>query len=133
MLAHQRVTPDLEREFALVAVASNGDASQIVGVARCQRHDHDRWEFMLVVADKWQRRGVGRRLMSAVDGEISRRGAPTLEGVVLATNRGMLDFVQRLGFRVEPSDISPLFRRVVKSFRSQLRDRMVNRHERVTP
>jgi len=117
-LAHQRVTLDLEREFALVAVASNGDASPIVGVARCQRHDHERWEFMLVVADKWQRRGVGRRLMSAVDGEISRRGAPTLEGLVLATNRGMLDFVQRLGFRVEPSEISPLFRRVVKSFRS---------------
>ena len=120
MLAHQRVTPDLEREFALVAVASQGNASPIVGVARCQRHDHDhdRWEFMLVVADKWQRRGVGRRLMRAVDAEISRRGAPTLEGVVLATNRGMLDFVQRLGFRVEPSEISPLFRRVVKSFRS---------------
>lgn len=115
-LAHERVTPDLEREFASVAVASKADASPIVGVARCVRHDHDRWEFMLVVADKWQRRGVGRRLMSAVDAEISRRGAPTLEGVVLATNRGMLDFVQRLGFRVEPSDISPLFRRVVKSF-----------------
>jgi acetyltransferase len=117
-LAHERVTPNLEREFALVAVASHGDASPIVGVARCERHDHDRWEFMLVVADKWQRRGAGRRLMSAVDAEISRRGAPTLEGVVLATNRGMLDFVQRLGFRVEPSEISPLFRRVVKSFGS---------------
>jgi acetyltransferase len=117
-LAHKRVTPDLEREFALVAVASNADMSPIVGVARCERHDHDRWEFMLVVADKWQRRGVGRRLMSAVDAEISRRGAPTLEGLVLASNRGMLDFVQRLGFRVEPSEISPLFRRVVKSFGS---------------
>jgi len=59
--------------------------------------------------------------MSAVEDEISRRGAPTLEGVVLTTNRGMLDFVQRLGFRVEPGEIPPLFRRVVESFCSGLR------------
>ena len=72
-LARKRVTPDLEREFALVAVASNADGSSIVGVARCVRHDRDRWEFMLVVADKWQRRGVGRRLMGELDAEISRR------------------------------------------------------------
>ena len=56
--------------------------------------------------------------MSAIDAEISRRDAPTLEGVVLASNRGMLDFVQRLGFRVEPSETWPLFRRVAKSFAS---------------
>jgi len=57
--------------------------------------------------------------MSAVEDEISRRGAPTLEGVVLTTNRGMLELVQRLGFGVEPSEISRLFRRVVKSFRNR--------------
>jgi len=115
-LAHERVAPDPAREFALVAAASRAASSAIVGVARCRRHDDASWEFMLVVADDWQRRGVGRRLMAALDAEMSRRGVAAIEGVVLASNRGMLDFVQRLGFRVEPSESGPMFRRVVKEF-----------------
>jgi len=91
----------------------------LIVVHHCNREKAMRHGVLAVKGQAaWQRRGVGRRLMSAVDDEISRRGAPTLEGVVLTTNRGMLDFVQRLGFRVEPSEISPLFRRVVKCFRS---------------
>jgi acetyltransferase len=115
-LARERVAPDRQREFALVAVASRAESSAIVGVARCQRHEDGSWEFMLVVADDWQRRGVGRRLMAALDAEMSRRGVPVLEGLVLASNRGMLEFVQRLGFRVEPSEAGPMFRRAVKAF-----------------
>ena len=117
-LAHERVAPDPEREFALVAVAARAASSAIVGVARCRRHDDASWEFMLVVADDWQRRGVGRRMMAALDAEMSRRGVAALEGLVLASNRGMLDFVQRLGFRVEPSEAGPMFRRAVKAFAS---------------
>jgi acetyltransferase len=97
-------------------VATRGEGSSIVGVARCRRRDDATWEFMIVVADAWQRRGVGRRLMAALDEEMRRRGAPELEGVVLASNRGMLDFVERLGYGVGPSESGPLFRRVVKSF-----------------
>jgi hypothetical protein len=55
--------------------------------------------------------------MSAVDAETSRRGATALDGLILASNRGMLDFVQRLGFRVAPTDAGPMFKRAVKDFR----------------
>lgn len=113
-LAHARVAPDPAQELALVAVAGRDIASMIVGVARCRRRNEASWEFMLVVADDWQRRGVGRRLMAALDAEMSRRGAAALDGVVLASNRGMLDFVRRLGFRVEPTGTGPMFRRAVK-------------------
>ena len=115
-LAHERVSPDPAREFALVAVASRASTSAIVGVARCQRHEDASWEFMLVVADAWQRRAVGRRLMVALEKELSRRGAAGVYGTILALNRGMLDFVQRLGYRVEPSEDGPMFRRAVKEF-----------------
>jgi GNAT superfamily N-acetyltransferase len=43
---------------------------------------------MLVVADDWQRRGVGRRLMAALDAEMSRRDVAALEGLVLAPTAG---------------------------------------------
>ena len=89
--------------------------SQIVGVGRCVRHGEGAsWEFMLVVADAWQRRAVGQRLMVALEAALARRGATTVDATVLATNRGMLDFVQRLGYRVEPSADGPLFRHAVK-------------------
>jgi hypothetical protein len=54
--------------------------------------------------------------MSALDEEMPRRGAAALDGVVLATNRGMLDFVQGLGYRVEPSEEGAMFKRAVKAF-----------------
>ena len=71
---------------------------------------------MLVVADDWQRRGIGRRLMEALDAEMARRAVARLEGVVLASNRGMLEFVQRLGFRSETSSSGAMFKRVVKQY-----------------
>jgi len=108
-LAHERVAPDPERELAFVAVARRGGESRIVGVARCRRRDDSSWEFMIVVADDWQRRGIGRRLMSVLDAEMPRRGAAALDGVVLATNRGMLDFVG-------PSEEGAMFKRAVKEF-----------------
>jgi acetyltransferase len=113
-LIRRRVNPDPEGERALVCAARRGDESILTGVGRLVRHAERRWEFMLVVADAWQRRGIGRRLMAALDQQAVARACGELEGIVLATNRGMLELCERLGFRVEPHPDSPLLRRVVK-------------------
>jgi acetyltransferase len=113
-LIRRRVSPNGEAEIALVAAARRGAETILVGVGRLVRQDAGRWEFMLVVADAWQRRGIGRRVMRALDEEAAARLCGEIEGVVLATNRGMLEFCERLGFRVEPFPEKPMLRRVVK-------------------
>jgi acetyltransferase len=55
-------------------------------------------EFALVVADAWQGRSIGRRLMEKLIGVARARGLERLYGDVLSTNHRMLEFCARLGF-----------------------------------
>lgn len=107
------LNPHPEAELAVVAVATRGAESVMAGVARGTLRAGDTCEFMLVVADGWQKRGVGTRLMQALMDEASRRGHPRIVGRVLATNGNMLDFVRALGFRIEDQPEEPAVKRVV--------------------
>jgi GNAT superfamily N-acetyltransferase len=100
------VVIDRSREQALVAttVADDGSDAQI-GVARYV-HDGEAAEIAIVVADAFQRRGLGEALLSALIEEACADGIPTLYGIALFTNRGMLRLAQKLGFRLvhQPGD-----------------------------
>ena len=105
--------PDPAHELALVAVPERG--GELCGVARLVLHDEGRTgEFLLVVADRWQRQGIGARLLQALLDHAERRGVRIVDGAVLATNRGMIEFVERLGFAVEPLVPGEIAVRVVK-------------------
>jgi len=105
---------DYDREMALIAVTREGDQELQVGVARySSMPDPTSCEFAIVVADAWQNKGLARRLMRAlVDAARSRRYS-RMVGQVLTENRRMLEFVESLGFRVEPSSEDPQLRDVV--------------------
>jgi acetyltransferase len=92
------VNVDYSRDMALAATAML-DAETLIGVARYVRDKQgDAAEFAIVIADAWQGRGIGRRVMEKLIRIARNRGVRRLYGDVLATNRGMLDFVRRLGF-----------------------------------
>ena len=55
-------------------------------------------EFALVVADAWQGRGIGRRMMAKLIAVARARGLQRIYGDVLAMNRPMIEFCNRLGF-----------------------------------
>jgi acetyltransferase len=111
--ARLATNPDPAHEIALVAVPERG--GELCGVARLIFRDEGQTgEFLLVVADKWQRQGIGGRLLGALLDAAARRGVRTVDGAVLATNRGMIEFVERLGFAVEPSVPGEIAVRVVK-------------------
>jgi acetyltransferase len=99
---------DYENEMALVAIDTTGGQEREVGVARYVRLPDGRsCEFAIVVADDWQRRGLGRRMMSRLI-EIARaRGFATMTGVILAENGAMLRMVAKLGFAIaaDPEDM----------------------------
>jgi acetyltransferase len=98
---------DYDRHMALVAVSLNERETE-VAVARYIVSPDDRGcEFAIVVADAWQRRGVGRLLMEALMDAACRRGLKSMFGEVLASNHKMLALVSRLGFRVIRSASDP--------------------------
>lgn len=102
---------DYDRHMAFVCEADG----RIVGEARYVANPGTRsCELGIVVADDWHHTGIAQLLIDALMQAAHARGFETLEGLVLAENRDMLDFVRELGFEVEPMPLEPTLVRVVK-------------------
>ncbi|MEJ2175923.1 MAG: GNAT family N-acetyltransferase [bacterium] len=89
------------REVALAAVTMLDRAELIIGVARYAVESEDgACEFALVIADAWQGRGIGRRMLEKLITVARARGLGGIYGDVLSTNRPMLELARRQGFAV---------------------------------
>jgi len=114
----QRFThPDFQRELALAAVIGGPTHARFIGVARCVA-DSDRTsaEFAVAVADEWQNRGVGTRLLCELMRAARAIGLRRIWGDVLASNMRMLGLMVSLGFDLQPAPNDPVLRRAVKLF-----------------
>lgn len=111
----EATAPDPASEVAIVATTEDGDDEhEIAGVGRLKmRRAEPTGEFMLVVGDRWQRHGLGARLLDRLVREARARSLRQVEGFVLATNKGMLDFCAREGFRIEPCPSQRFLRRAI--------------------
>ena len=95
---------DYDREMAFVATLQEDRRELEIGVARYVANpDGESCEFALVIADDWQRRGLGRRMMELLIEVARERGLRAMIGHVLAENRGMLSLCQALGFAIADS------------------------------
>ena len=113
---------DYDREMALVAVfkertvTDNGsilETERILGVSRyITNPDSTSCEFSLVVADAYSGQGLGTRLMLSIMEVAREKGLSDIEGLVLASNPGMLKLMRGLGFSVKPFAEDPDFRLV---------------------
>jgi acetyltransferase len=104
------VNVDYSRDMALAATAML-DGETLIGVARyVLSEDRTSAEFAIVVADAWQGRGIGSRLLAKLIDVARARGLRRLYGDVLRTNRPMLEFVRRLGFTLEQHEDPTLTR-----------------------
>ncbi|NYT63434.1 GNAT family N-acetyltransferase [Alcaligenaceae bacterium] len=111
---------DYDRELALVATVQvpnpenrGHPREQIIGFAHYLRNADGRGaEYALVIADAWQRRGLGARLMGGLIEAALIQGLTYIDGVVLATNRPMLSLMAHLGFRNDYDQEDPSMRRV---------------------
>jgi acetyltransferase len=91
---------DYEREMAFVATAPLPDGGEeTLGVVRALADPDNRAaEFGILVRSDIQSGGLGRRLMDKLIAYQRQRGTQRLVGSVLAENRRMLAFCERLGF-----------------------------------
>ena len=116
---------DYDREMALVAVikerraSSDGEMTEterIVGVSRYVTNpDQSSCEFALVVADDFNGKGLGSRLMESIMDVARDKGLAEIEGLVLANNSGMLKLMRGLGYQVKSYAEDPDFKLVTHS------------------
>lgn len=98
----QRLTQvDYLNHQALIVETFAGDAAVAVAEARYVVDDTGaQADFAIVVADDWQRLGLGQRLLCTLLRSAADAGLQRLVGDVLATNASMLALARRLGFSV---------------------------------
>jgi acetyltransferase len=90
--------PDSRNEVALIVLRSGETGEEEIGVARYViDSDRANCEFAIVVADAWQKRGIGTRLMNALINHIQASGVKRISGSVLKRNSAMLKFIKQLG------------------------------------
>lgn len=90
---------DYSRDLAFIATTKKEGQEIELGVARyITNPDAESGEIGMVVADEWQNKGVGTKLMSCIIEAASERGFTMLEGDVLANNPKMLHLMTKLGF-----------------------------------
>ena len=95
---------DYNRELALIAIYEEDGKEIELGVSRyVMNPDGDSCEFALVVADKWQNKGIGSRLMNTLMDAAQQRGIRSMESEILANNNNMLKLTEGLGFNIKIS------------------------------
>ena len=109
---------DYDREMALIAtVETQGEELQI-GVARyIINPDGKSCEFAVVIADAWQKHGIGHKLLDLLIDVARTKGLDSMEGEVLKRNQNMLQLVSSQGFEVHPHEEDHDLKRVVKRLR----------------
>jgi acetyltransferase len=98
--------PDGTHEVALVAVheGAGEPPAEILGVGRlCIEVANQQAEFALVVADGYQRRGLGTILLNALSEVAGEKRLTRIYGIILSDNVAMRALCERNGFSVHRS------------------------------
>ncbi len=107
---------DYDREMALMAVTTVDGVEQELAIARYATNpDGLSCEFAVVVADQWQHKGIGHKLMSVLMDAARAKGLTQMEGEILGTNQAMLGLVASMGFSIHTSADDPAIKQVVKA------------------
>ena len=93
---------DYDREIGLMAISQPPAPEVMLGVCRLvMAADRANAEFAVIVADPWQGKGLGQKLLEEVIAIAREQGVQLLHGDVLAQNQPMLEMVRRLGFSLK--------------------------------
>jgi acetate---CoA ligase (ADP-forming) len=98
--AHTLVDPDWNERGALVGVAGEAGDETIIGVGNYVRlRDRRIAEAAFAVADDWQRRGVGTRLLEQLASRAGESGIDAFVAEVQSDNASMLAVFANIGFK----------------------------------
>jgi len=96
---------DYDREMAIIAELREGDKKKEIGVARLiTEPSKKRGEFAIVLADKYQGKGLGTKLMDMLIEIAQEKGLESIYGIIMRENKKMLRLAQKMGFTIKPSE-----------------------------
>ncbi len=108
---HSRMTricfADYDRQFALVVEngCDDGARGEIIGMSRQVRmHASDDRHLTMVVADGWQRQGIGAKLVQAQEAVARGEGVANLISELAPENVGMRELLESEGFAIEEQE-----------------------------
>ena len=89
-------------DLAIIAEYTAEGKRRNVGVGRIiSRPNMETAEFAIVIADDFQRQGLGLKISDLLIGVAAEKGLKVLEGTVLSDNRPMLALATKLGFAIK--------------------------------
>ena len=90
---------DYDREMAFIAEIREGDRKIEIGVSRLiLESNKKRGEFAVVIADKYQGKGLGIKLVDMLIEVAREKGVEVIYGVVMSENLKMINLCESLGF-----------------------------------
>lgn len=93
---------DYDREMAIIAEYTDAGKKRNIGVGRLITEPGEkRAEFAVVVADDFQGKGLGIKLVDMLIGIGEEKGLETIYGLLLPDNRRMMALCRTLGFEVK--------------------------------
>jgi acetyltransferase len=96
---------DYDREIGLAAFGVPPAPEVMMGVGRLVMDpDRETAEFAVIVADPWQGKGLGEKLIERVTDIARDYGVKSLWGEVLAENVPMLGLMKKTGFTIHPPE-----------------------------
>jgi acetyltransferase len=101
--------------FVAMVAGERGGEKEVAVARYVTNPDGTSCEFAIVVADEWQRVGLGRYMMAQLIEVARARGLSSMSGEILASNMGMQKLAMQLGFAIEQSPADPALRRATLS------------------
>ncbi len=93
---------DYDREIAIIAEHREGERKREIGAATLIiETDRNCGEIGVVVADRFQRKGLGTKLMDMIIGIAEERGLEHIYGIILPENESMLRICKKMGFAIK--------------------------------
>jgi acetyltransferase len=93
---------DYDRELGLMAIGQPPSPEVMMGVSRLVIDRQQRTaEFAVIVADPWQGKGLGPKLLEQVIAIARDQEVKLLWGEVLSANQPMLDLAKKIGFALK--------------------------------
>lgn len=101
---------DPRQDVSLLASVVREGRETLIGMGQYSADPYpERCDFAVVVADDWQGKGIGRRLLHNLECVARAAGIERIEGEVLAHNSTMLGLTHARGYGVRRNPQSALF------------------------